>query len=80
MAVFISNAVQWVVVPCIMLALFVFALIVANAVEESELKASAWAGFWAGLVVLVIYIVSQLNSIGEPDFQFSTLPGLLFVL
>lgn len=78
MAAFISNAVQWVIVPCIMLALFVFALIVAGSVRESELKASAWAGFWAGLVVFVIYVVSQLNSIREPDFEFSTLPGLLF--
>jgi len=73
----ISNTVQWIIVPSIILALFIFALIVARSVTDSEQKASAWAGFWAGLVVFVIYVVSQLNSLHKLDFKFSTLPGLL---
>ena len=78
MASFISNTVQWVIVPCIMLALLIYSLSIAGSVKDSELKTSAWAGFWAGLVIFVIYVVSQLNQIREPDFDFSTLPGLLF--
>ncbi len=38
---------------------------------------SAWAGFFAGLVTFVIYVVSQLNMIHDTDFRVSTLPGLL---
>lgn len=79
MASVILTIIQWAVVPCIMLALFVFAMIVAGSVKQPELKVSAWAGFWAGLVLFVVYVVGQLNKVREPSFDLSTLPGFLIV-
>ncbi len=76
----ISTIVQWIIVPCIMLALLVFALIiVAGTQSNSESRTSAWAGFWAGLVMFVIFVVSQLSSINQKDFDFSYLPGFVIV-
>ncbi|MCX6027685.1 MAG: hypothetical protein NT169_00045, partial [Chloroflexi bacterium] len=79
MAAVISSIIQWVVVPCIMLALFVYALVIASSVKGSEQKTSSWAGFWAGLVLFVVYVVSQLSLLREPDLGFSRLPGFLIV-
>ncbi|PKO21872.1 MAG: hypothetical protein CVU38_12395 [Chloroflexi bacterium HGW-Chloroflexi-1] len=79
MAVVISSIIQWVIVPCIMLALFVYSMVISGSVKGSEQKTSAWAGFWAGLVLFVVYVVSQLSLLREPDFGFSRLPGFLVV-
>jgi hypothetical protein len=73
----IAVTVQWIIVPIIMLALLVFAWIIAGSVSDSELKVSAWAGFWAGLVLFVVYVVSQLGAIRTPSFNLFNLPGLL---
>ena len=77
MAPVISAAVQWVILPLIMLAIFGFAWIIASKARTPELQVSAWAGLWAGLLAFVIYVVSQLGQIRDPNFQFSALPGLL---
>lgn len=79
MASLISNTIQGLVVPGIMLVLLIYAMVIAGSVNDSELKTSAWAGFWAGLVVFVIYVVSELGRIREPNLNFSSLPGLLFL-
>jgi hypothetical protein len=73
----ISTIVQWVIVPLIMLAVFAFACVIACSARTPESKVSSWAGFCAGLVTFVVYVVSQLNQIREPDFHSSALPGLL---
>jgi hypothetical protein len=72
----VSVIVRWVIVPCVMLALFIFALRIAARAGDPELRRSAWAGIWAGLVILVLYIVSQSSRMRSPDLDFSTLPGL----
>lgn len=72
----VAIVVRWIVVPGIMLAIFIFALRIAARTTSPELARSAWAGIWAGLVVLVIYIVSQLDKLASPDLDFSVLPGL----
>ncbi len=77
MAIVISNIIQWVVVPLIMVALFILALVIAGRVSSN--KASAWSGFWAGLVVFVVYIVSQLNTLRDPVFSSAQLPGFQFI-
>jgi len=76
MAPFISTTVQWVILPLIMLAIFAFAWIIASSARTPELKVSSWAGFWAGLVTFVVYVVSHLREIREPDLHVATLPGL----
>ncbi len=77
MAAMISVVVQWVILPSIILAVFAFAWIIASAARTPELRVSAWAGFWAGLLSFVIYVVSQLGEIRDPDSHFAILPGLL---
>lgn len=76
MAPFISTAVQWVILPLIMCAIFTFAWIIASSARTAELRVSSWAGFWAGLLSFVIYVVSQLSHIREPDLHYAALPGL----
>jgi hypothetical protein len=77
MAPTIAIIVQWLILPSIIILLFGFAWIIASTARLPELKVSAWAGFFAGLVCFVIYVVSQLSLIHDPDFRVSTLPGLL---
>ncbi len=73
----ISVTVHWAIVPGIMLALFLFGrTILARNTSDADLKTSASAGFWAGLVLLVIFVVSQLHKIRTPTFDVTELPGL----
>jgi hypothetical protein len=76
MAPFIATTVQWVILPLIMCAIFALAWIIAGSAKSAELKVSSWAGFWAGLLSFVIYVVSQLGEIREPNLQYKPLPGL----
>ncbi len=73
----VAFAVQWMVAPCIMLALFFFATAIVGAANGKEIKTSAKAGLWAGLIIFVIYVVSQLGVIRNSRFDFYELPGLL---
>jgi hypothetical protein len=77
MAPIISTIVQWVILPSIISAIFGFAWIIANSTRTAELKVSAWAGLWAGQLAFVVYAVSQLGQIRDPDFHYSALPGLM---
>jgi hypothetical protein len=76
MAPFIATTVQWVILPLIMGAIFAFAWIIAGSARTAELKVSSWAGFWAGLLSFVIYVVSQLSQIREPNLHYVPLPGM----
>ena len=76
MTIFIATTVQWVILPLIMFAIFAFAWIIANSARTAELRVSSWAGFWAGLLSFVVYVVSQLSQIQEPKLQYADLPGL----
>ena len=75
----VTFVIQWVVVPCIMLALLIFAKVIVGSVRDQQIRVSARAGFWGGLIVFVTYVVSQLNAIRTPRFDFFELPGLLIV-
>jgi len=43
--------------------------------NSEEISVSAWSGFWAGLVIFVIYVVSQLDALQNPTLNFSVLPS-----
>jgi hypothetical protein len=75
----ISSIVQCVILPAIMFVLFAFALAIASRARTPEAKVSSWAGLWAGLMTFVIYVVSQLSHIREPNLRLATLPGLLWL-
>lgn len=83
MSAYIMAAIEWCIVPLILPAIFLFALfgIPGNA-ADSQVKASARAGKWAGLILLVIFIVSQKNrplafSFKIPSYDFLLVPLLL---
>ncbi len=72
----ISAIVQWAVVPVITLGLLWYAAGVVPEDAQADRKMSARAGFWAGVVLFVIYLVSQLQAVKEPTFKFSALPQI----
>jgi hypothetical protein len=76
MAPVIASTVQWVILPLVMCAIFAFAWIIASSARTAELRVSSWAGFWAGLLSFVIYVVSQLSQIREPNLHYVPLPGM----
>ncbi len=78
MATFITVLVQWVVLPLIMFAIFAFCCIIVGTARSPETKISSWAGLFAGLLIFVVYVVSQLGQIREPDFRTAALPGMLW--
>jgi hypothetical protein len=79
MAPIISFAFEWVIIPMIMLAIFSFAWLIAGKARTPELRISAWAGFWAGLLAFVIYAISELGQIKDPTFRFTSVPGLMLM-
>src|SRR5437762_7866859 len=77
--------VRWVIVPLIMLAILYFSNRVARAEGiHPDKRLSARAGFWAGLLIAVIFVMVSLGSITGPDLRvgeslpdFSILPLML---
>lgn len=76
MAQTIITLLLWLIVPIILIATVLFSVRIVRRVREPEAKLSARAGFWAGIILFVIFIVSQLRDVGEPRFDFSTIPDL----
>jgi hypothetical protein len=70
----ISILVLWGIVPGIMLGVLFFNIIIVARTPQDERKISARAGFWAGLVLFVVYVISQLDTLREPAFTFGLLP------
>ncbi len=65
----ISMAVHWIILPIILIGLFLYGVVIWHQVSDTDLKAAAGAGFWAGLVLFVIFVVSQLTEIRNPQFD-----------
>lgn len=76
----ISLIVYWIVVPLIMFALFLFAVNIASRAPNSEAKTSAKAGMWAGLILFVIFVINQMESLYSPDFRTTVLVNVSFWL
>jgi hypothetical protein len=72
----IVTLIPWLVVPIILIALLIFSTIIVRRVRDREARLSARGGFWAGFVIFVIFIISQLRDVREPRFDFSSVPGL----
>jgi hypothetical protein len=65
--------VLWVIVPAIMLIMLTLPLRIIGHAED-DAKASARAGFWAGLLLFVLYVVSQLPTLRVPSLAVESLP------
>lgn len=68
--------IKWLIVPLILLSLLNMAKRLANSAVGEDLKVSAWAGFWAGLVIFVILVISLLSQIYVPTMRIEDLPGI----
>jgi hypothetical protein len=68
----LANAVwlvvHWFVVPLIILLVFLYTLSLLRSTREGEQRTSARAGFWAGLVLLLIFIVARLDDVSTKTF------------
>ena len=75
----LGSVVQWIVVPLILFLLFIIAKRLAKSATDQDLRASAWAGFWAGLVIFVIVVVSQLDNIYARKMNLEELSGIKII-
>ncbi len=64
----IYSIVIWIIVPVVILAVLTLAIRITQSASDIDLKVSARAGFWAGLLLFVVYIVSQLATLQNTDF------------
>ena len=71
----IYGIVLWLIVPCIIFGMLIFCMSVCGHADE---KRSAWAGFFLGLIVFVLYVISKLSSLQTVDFSFKSFPDLGF--
>lgn len=62
----LTTAVEWILVPLIMVGLVVLARSMTTRAEEGERFVSARAGGWAGLVLFLIYFLHALPSFRPP--------------
>ena len=72
----ISLIVLWGVVPAIFLALFIFGMVIVKRTSYDDRRTSARAGFWAGLVLFIGYVISQSHTLKMPASIFRYLPAL----
>jgi hypothetical protein len=72
----ISLIVLWGVAPAIFVALLIFGMIIVRRTSYDERKTSARAGFWAGLVLFIGYVISQSHTLKMPAAIFRYLPEL----
>jgi hypothetical protein len=71
----IYGFVLWLIVPCIIFGMIIFSMVIAGHADE---KRSAWSGFFLGMIVFVLYIISKLSSLQAVDFTFNSFPNLAF--
>jgi hypothetical protein len=71
----IYGAVIWVIVPSILASIFFLGLLIIVRTDDDYIRVSARAGFLAGLLVFVIYVVARLPAIQIPQFGFGNLPN-----
>lgn len=78
----IALVLFWVFVPGIMLGVVVLSKRLAAKVKNSEMKTSARAGWWAGMILFVFFFIYQIpkfklpNSLIDPSIELSYLGAL----
>lgn len=74
----ISALTYWFVVPMIILSLFMFALSILSNAPNKEAKTSAEAGLWSGIILFIMYVITQLDILGQIDFSNMELVRIQF--
>jgi hypothetical protein len=72
----IIFTVRWIIVPLIMLSMLIFGQRISQAPGiHPDKRLSARAGFWAGLLITLIYVIAMLGSISGPDLALQQMPA-----
>jgi len=71
-----TVVVSWAVVPAIILAAFFFSIIIVRRTLQDERGTSARAGFWAGILLMIVFVISQWYRVKSPTFSLKSLPSL----
>ncbi len=72
----ISLIILWGIVPAIILALLIFSIVIVKRTSQDERRVSAKSGFWAGVVLFIVFVISQSQPLKMPSSLFRYLPGL----
>jgi hypothetical protein len=59
----------WIVVPAILFGLFILSSSIVKKAKSGEHKLSTQAGFWAGMITFVIFLIYELPLIRFPYFN-----------
>jgi hypothetical protein len=81
----ISIAIHWVIVPGILVIILLYAFNLPQRVTDQQIKVSGNAGIFAGLIVFVIFVVSQQKqglvfSSDIPSYNFTLLAIVVTVV
>ena len=71
-----SIIVNWGIMPAIILATFLFSVIIVRRTFEDERGTSTKAGFWAGILLMIVFVISRGQTLKKPTFAFNSLPRL----
>ena len=73
-----SVVVNWGIVPGIILAALLFSIIIIRRTCQDERGTSARAGFWAGILLMIVFVISRWHTVESPTFSLKSLPSLNF--
>ncbi len=71
-----SVVVNWGIVPAIILSALFFNIIIVRRTLQDERGTSARAGFWAGILLMIVFVISQWHTVKSPAFSLNSLPSL----
>ena len=71
-----SLVVNWGIVLGIILSALSFSIIVVRRTFQDERGTSARAGFWAGILLMIVFVISHWHTVKSPAFSLKSLPSL----
>jgi len=71
-----SLVVNWVIVLAIILSALGFSITIVRRTHQDERGTSARAGFWAGFLLTIFFVISQWHTVKTPTFSLKFLPSL----
>ena len=69
----------WAIVPGVMIAMFLLGGLMTAGLKDADNKLSARAGFWAGLIVFVVYVINKLSTLPASALNFDWRPDFDFL-
>jgi hypothetical protein len=71
-----AVVVNWGIVPGIILAALFSSIMIVRCTSQDERGTSARAGFWAGMLLMIVFVISRWHSVKSPHFMVNSLPSL----